>query len=436
MIDPFIDFFTLPSVLLILKIIYYTSYVWVPVFLIIILWNYWVDYRRALFFAKQKYVLLEIKLPREIFKSPKAMEFCIAALYSTLGEANWFEKFWKGQVRVSHSLEIVSIEGAVYFFIWSRKDTKNQIESNLYSQYPGVEIYEVPDYTLPTSFDPEVSGMWMTEFKLTESDAFPIKTYIDYGMDKDPDEEYKIDPITPLIEFLGSLSPGNQVWIQIIIRAHIAEEKDTDKTFSKWKIWSSWKMEDKWDFMKKKDFRWKEAAKTEIEKIISKAKGEKDKEGKAIPGTVRQLTDTEKETINALERSISKKGFDTGIRVIYIAPKDVFTMGNVGGIVGGIMHFNSHLNGFQPTGTNSLKYKHLLLAWKDRSPKLLNAEKQEFLDAYKRRAYFHKPHVRPHFVLNTEELATLFHLPGSVSATPTFGRIESKKGQAPANLPV
>ena len=59
------------------------------------------------------------------------------------------------------------------------------------------------------------------------------------------------------------------------------------------------------------------------------------------------------------------------------------------------------------------------------------------LDAYKKRAYFYKPHKRENiFVLNTEELATLFHLPGMVSATPTFGRVESKKGQAPANLPV
>lgn len=436
MFEPYIELLTSDYAVYTLKVLYYTSYIWIPIFLIVIIWELWVDWRRAIFFGKQEYILLEIKLPKEIFKSPKAMEFCIAALHSTLGEGNWYEKFWKGQVRVSHSLEIVSIDGGVHFFIWSRKGTKNQIESNLYSQYPGVEIYEVPDYTLPASFDPELHGMWMTEFKLTQPDAFPIKTYIDYGMDKDPEEEYKIDPITPLIEFLGSLSPGNQVWIQIIIRAHVAEEKDPEKTFTKWKIWKTWKMEDKWDFLSKKDLRWKEAAKGEIEKIISKAKGEKDKEGKAIPGTVRQLTDTEKETINALERSISKKGFDTGMRVIYLAPKDVFSMGNVGGVVGGIMHFNSHLNGFAPTGTTSPKYKHFLLAWKDRSPKLLIEERLEFLDAYKKRAYFYKPHERPHFVLNTEELATLFHLPGSVSATPTFGRIESKKGQAPSNLPI
>ncbi len=425
------------NLLYILKILYYTSYFWIPLFLIVLAWDFWVQYRRALFFAKQSYVLLEIKLPREIFKSPRAMEFCISGMYQTGLEKNWYEKYWKGQTRAEFSLEIVAINGAVHFYIWTRKLLKNTIEANLYSQYPGVEIYEVPDYTIPFKYDPEVQSFWASEFKLTKPDAFPIKTYIDYGMDKDPKEEYKIDPMTPLIEFLGSMSRGSQAWIQIIIRAHKAEQKDPDKTFSKWKVWQTWKMEDVWDFMKKKDLMWEENAKEEINKIITGAKGEKDSDDKFVPGTGRQLTDTEKETISALGRSISKKGFDTGIRLIYIAPKDLFDMSNLGGLVGGITHFNSHLNGFKTTGATTPKYKHFLFSWKDRSKKLLNAEKQNFLDAYKRRAYFYKPYRRKkYFVLNTEELATLFHLPGGVSATPSFARIESKKAEAPANLPV
>ena len=400
-----------------LKLLRLSSIVWLPAIIVWIVWNLWVKYRRAQFFAKQEYVLLEFKLPKEIFKSPQAMEFCIAALHNTLGEANWYEKYWKGQVRIQHSLEIVSIDGNVRFFIWSRKGSKKLIEANIYSQYPGVEIYEVEDYTKPVMFNPEVNNMWITEFELTKADAFPIKTYIDYDLEKNPEEEYKIDPITPLIEFLGSLGKGNQVWIQIIIRAHKAED---------------------WDAKQKKfvDKKWELSAKEEIEKIIKSIKGEKDKEDKLIPGTGRQLTEDEKETISALSRSVSKKGFDTGIRVIYHAPLDVFSMGNVGGIVSGITHFNSSLNGFKPGGTLSAKYKTPLLAWKDRSPKKINREKQDFLDAYKRREYFYWPFRRPYFVLNTEELATLFHFPGQVSSTPTFTRIESKKSEAPPNLPI
>jgi len=420
-----------------LRILFYISFFAIPIFLLVIIWELWVDYRRALFFAKQTYILLEIKLPKEIFKSPRAMEFCIDSLYTTLGEGNWYEKYWKGMVRSSYSLEITSIDGAVHFYIWTKKGDQKKIEANLYSQYPGIEIYEVPDYTLPVSYDPRVNGMWVTEFKLTKPDAFPIKTYIDYGLDKDPKEEFKIDPITPLIEYLGSMSRGHQAWIQIIIRAHKAEQKDPDKTFAKWKIWETWSISDVWDFQKRKDLMWEEGAKAEIEKLIAKGKGEKGEDGKIIPGSTRFLTEDEQNTIKALGRSISKKGFDVGMRLIYTAPKDIFDMGNLGGLIGGIMHFNSPMNGFSLTGTSSLKYKHFLLSWKDRNKKIFDAEKQDFLDAYKRRAYFNKPYKREtFFVLNTEELATLFHLPGGVSSTPTFGRIESRKGEAPTNLPV
>jgi hypothetical protein len=46
------------------------------------------------------------------------------------------------------------------------------------------------------------------------------------------------------------------------------------------------------------------------------------------------------------------------------------------------------------------------------------------------------PYQRTPFVLNTEELATIYHFPGRVAETPTFGRIEAKKGEPPSNLPI
>jgi len=39
-------------------------------------------------------------------------------------------------------------------------------------------------------------------------------------------------------------------------------------------------------------------------------------------------------------------------------------------------------------------------------------------------------------VLNTEELATLYHLPGLAVRAPFLPRVESKKGQPPAPLPI
>ncbi len=38
-------------------------------------------------------------------------------------------------------------------------------------------------------------SIWGCEFKFTKGDGYPIKTYVDYGLDKDPKEEYKVDPL-------------------------------------------------------------------------------------------------------------------------------------------------------------------------------------------------------------------------------------------------
>jgi hypothetical protein len=57
-------------------------------------------------------------------------------------------------------------------------------------------------------------------------------------------------------------------------------------------------------------------------------------------------------------------------------------------------------------------------------------------NAYIRRSYFHPPYSRQPAVLTSEELATIYHLPGKVAQTPTLDRIESKRSEPPANLPL
>ena len=75
--------------------------------------------------------------------------------------------------------------------------------------------------------------MWGTEFKLSKDDAYPIKTYIDYGLDDNPKEEHKIDPLTPVLEFLGSIGPSEQVWIQILVMSTMKRFKKPGAWFKK-----------------------------------------------------------------------------------------------------------------------------------------------------------------------------------------------------------
>lgn len=401
----------------IISVVFRTSFIWLPILLLIILWDLWIIYRRAQYLASLKWKLLEIKLPREVFKSPLSMEIFFNSLWQTGGEGNWVDRLWKGQTRATFSLELTSIDGSIHFFIHTQEKFRNVVEASLYSQFPGIEIYDVEDYTLPVNYDPEKIGLWANEFKLEKADSYPIKTYIDYGMEKDPKEEYRIDPMTPLIEFMGALGREHQVWIQIILRAHKAEDKNPDGG-------------------KPIDKKWVKSYEEERDKILKGAKGEQGPDKKYIPGTGRFLTKGETDTIAALERSISKIGFDVGIRVIYFAPKDVFSAANNAGIIGGFRNFNSNnLNGFKTANIPQGEYE--LFPFIKRSPKKINREKRKLLDAYKHRGYFYNEFKRPHFVLNTEELATIFHFPaGGLATSPSFTRIGSKKSEAPSNLPV
>jgi hypothetical protein len=394
-----------------------------PVFLAVLLgkifWTLWVNYVRGDNFLKEKYVVLELKLPKDTWKSPKAMEVFLNSLHNDK-DGSKYSQYWKGETRPWYSLELISIEGVVKFMIWTEDKRKQGVMSALYSQYPEIEVREIPDYTRSVHWDPKVIKMWATEFKFTNKNpAYPIKTYIDYGLDKDPKEEFKVDPMLPLIEFMGSVGPNQQVWMQILIRAHI---KDKRKPGSFFELTDSWKDE----------------AQKEVNKILmrdpkSKVSGEINPETgySKLP----TITEVEKEQATAIERRITKLPFDVGIRFLYIAKKEVFnTPFGIGGIIGNMKQFNyEHLNGLRP---NSDKW-HMRLGdpWLDYKDWRRNKYSMLALMAYKRRSYFYDPFDATPIIMNTEEIATIYHFPGSVAQTPNLDRIPSKKAQAPGNLP-
>ncbi|NDE68291.1 hypothetical protein EB052_01655 [bacterium] len=385
-----------------------------------IFWPLWVRYVRAEFFYKQKYTVAEIKLPKETLKSPLAMELFLTALHQTGGEGNAYDKFWLGKTRPWFSLEMVSVEGQVKFFIWMRSTWKGFIESSLYAQFPGIEVHDVDDYARSMHFDPQKMTLWGCELEFTKKDFYPIKTYVDYKLDKDPKEEFKVDPLAPLLEFLGSIGANQQVWIQILVRAHKAEDRKPGH------IW-------------KKTDKMKDEAIEEINKILvrdpkTKVTGKIDEEsGK---GQQVAISEGEKEIVAAIERSLTKQAYDVGIRAMYIAKKEFFNPANISGLTGSFKQFGSeHLNGFKPNGSVlSPKFSY---PWQDYKEFRQNRMREEAVAAYKRRSYFFGPFkAEKSMVLNSEELATIFHFPGQVAQTPTLSRIPSKKAEAPGNLPV
>ncbi len=395
------------------EFVWYTTPIWLPLLAAFIAWEMWVDYTRTKFRQSNKRILLEIKLPQVIDKSPLAMELILTALHITGRESTFVDRYFKGKSRPQFSLEMVSIGGTVRFFIWTEEGYKNIIEAQIYAQYPNVEVFEVEDYTKGIVFDPTKNQIWATEFIKSKDSTLPIKTYVDYGLDQNPDEEFKIDPLTATLEFLGAIKEGQQVWIQMIIRAHKKETRILDKKTGRYK---------------KVD--WEYFADIEKNKILDKLK-EKPKDEKSS-GSSRRATKGEEQIISAIEHNTSKLAFDVGIRALYFeSDKAKYNPLMIAGTMGSIRQYNSNnLNALKPENTTSFDYP-----WQDFREKRLNKKRAHMLSYFKRRAFFNLSH-RKAFVMSTEELATMFHFPGGVASTPTFSRIMSKKSEPPANLPI
>lgn len=381
-----------------LKVVINSAYLWFPTITIFFAWKFWLYYIRLRHIENINWVLLEIKLPREITKSPAAMEIILNTMHQTRS-GSAVVRLWEGFQRVWFSLEIASFGGQIHFYIYTQKGFKSLVEHQIYAQYPGIEIEEVEDYTKNIlTYNENDLKFYGAEFKLEKEDAYPIKTYIDYGLDKlQNEEDQKNDPMTSLLEFMGSFKKSEQMWFQIMLRS----------TKSK---------------------SWKESGKALVDKIMKRDK-EKDT-GEIVNFSSLSISPGERLVVEAIERNISKIGFDVCIRTAYFAGKDDYR-GAIRGILTGLMkQYNSaNLNGFELVNVTSYVdyfFPETRHTWK----------KRRMFDAYVKRSSFYSPHTRKLFVLNTEELATIYHFPGSVAKTPTISRIESKKGEPPIALPV
>ena len=380
---------------------------WYPLLAIYALWKVYFVYIQTKWLKNLAWCLLEIKIPKEISKSPKAMEVILTQLHQT-SEGPLSDRYIKGRTRSWFSLEMASFGGDIHFYIRTEAKFRNLVESIVYSQYPGVEVSEAEDYVYRVPFNMPGSDweIWGIEFALTKPDAYPIKTYIDYGLDKDPKEEFKIDPLTSVLELLGSIGPKEQLWVQIPIMA----ARDRYPKPGHW--------------FKKQS--WKDVGKAEIKKLTESEKKDD------LFGKIWRLTPGERAVIEAVEKSLSKYGFDAGYRMLYLAPKDYYVGTNVPRLISSIKQYGSEdLNGFKPGVTTSFDYP-----WEDFMNIRLNKLKKRMFRGYCQRNYFYFPARSKILIFNTEELATLYHFPGLVASTPTLDRIASKRGEPPANLPI
>lgn len=407
-----------------------------PIPLAVIAYNVWHHYRQEQFIMGIKWALLEIHVPRDIVKSPAAMELIFSNAFYHKSMKGFWEQYVIGAPWLWFSLEIVSIDGRVHFYIRTPTRIRDLVETQIYAQYPQAKVVEVEDYVfnVPQYKTNGDWNFWGCEFTKNKADFLPFKTYKGFGDDLKTGvkEEFKIDPITPVIEYLGSVPKGEQVWIQILVRQSI-KKYHSHKTG--------------------KHINFEQGALEYMDKMLEGHIRYHDVDKPHLP-TAKQVfvPDHLKPSITAITENMNKIHFDCGIRLISLSNKKVCTEEQFQKLRREVrLLFRQYAQPFmnELERVNSTQFD---APWSDPTGLALQKIKKRMLNFYRLRTFFHPPlqyafkypslfdfffpSGKPRlFVVSAEELATIFHFPGMVSETPSFKRIESKIAKPPSNLP-
>ena len=160
-----------------------------------------------------------------------------------------------------------------------------------------------------------------------------------------------------------------------------------------------------------------------IQILISPAESDWQKQGSRFIGDIKkQESDPEKakfstsaKTLEAIEAKISKPGFETSIRVIAVSENEESAKSHVANIGSSLAQFAGELNNLK-------------------SRKVYNKASfmEDFLYRYQPMFNIFGNHVS---ILNSEELATIFHFPNKQITTPHLFWLNSKTAPAPSQIP-
>ncbi|PJE58345.1 MAG: hypothetical protein COU81_01185 [Candidatus Portnoybacteria bacterium CG10_big_fil_rev_8_21_14_0_10_36_7] len=405
-----------------------------PPVLIIAFFKSWMYYIKRENFNKLEWVLLEIYPPSNLGNSPKIAEAIFSGLWAVVGTGSVkFDKYWKGQYPDYYSLELVGIDGVIHFFIRTQRKYRNVVEANIYAQYSAAEIKEVPDYVdeaVPAEAPSATWDLWGTVLRLSADQSYPIRTYqsfvdITSGAEETPQF---LDPLSSLMEVLNKLKPGERVVIQILIRP----------------VGDTWKEESQKvvdDLIGKPTAKkaggvlvqelagWANASRAVAHHTLTGEQlefKEDQKNSAELPSKMLYLTPGQRDSVLAIENKLSKKAYETKIQFVYLARKDVYAGPTVSSVMGVFNQFSTlNLNGLRPNKLYTTTSRYLFAVQR------AIFKKRTMVKLLRGRAFWEKG-----YILNIEELASLWHFPTSMVKAPATPKVLSKKGEPPVSLPI
>lgn len=333
------------------------------------------------------HTLLHLVVPKDNDKKELSAEQLFASLHGILRPVTELEE--EGSTQDQISFEIVAHNQVIHFYVWVPTNIKDFVASQIYAQYPTVQINQVEnDYT---ALNVEHKTVFGTEITLSKDEIFPIRTF----------QSFEVDPLAGLTTVLASLSDNEQLWIQFVMQP--VDDSWHTKSLQYIDEVVNGKKEGRFDNLSQKALRAPGVALQALS--VPHFSGKKDEKPS------KPELSTGQTTINsAVETKAQKLGYQLSIRAVYIGDSEPAAKQRIQALVGGFKQFNTiNLNGFTNTGLTS---------------------GEAAITAY------HDRNLDNGFILNIEEIASLYHLPHTSVETPGVAYTSTKVGQPPSNLPV
>ncbi len=418
-----------------LMFLLFVNIFWIPVFyaLLMEVWdafqNYTADIHHSL---NRKFVFLAVDVPRDTEQTPLSMEAIFNQLAGAHGSQTWWEARWKGEFQEWFSFEIVSLEGYVQYIIRAPYALRDLVEASIYAQYPDAEISEVTDYTddVPKQYPDEKWDMYGMEYLLHRPNAYPIKTYRDF---EDKVRGELVDPMAALLEIMSKIGKGEQIWYQILAKPIVAEDWLAEAQQEIDKIVDRKSPEPKrggiLGFLFNIPFMITGLLDNLLGLELGGGGGDESKEDSAP--LLQRLTPGEQQLLEDMERKNGKLVYKCLMRIVYVGRKEVFNKARgVGPVVGAIKQFNDDSrNWFKPGKHSWTKANYTLKKAR------IYLRQNSFMEAYAGRS-LSSAQASGGYVLNTEELATIYHFPMASVRAPLVKRTGAKKSEPPSTLPL
>ncbi|MFA5248657.1 MAG: type IV secretion system DNA-binding domain-containing protein [Patescibacteria group bacterium] len=292
------------------------------------------------------------------------------------------------------SFEIVAHEGKIYFYAVAPRTSARFLEQQIHANYPDALIEEVKDYNI---FRPD-SEIYSSVLRTKRSFIFPLRGY----------NQMEVDPMNAIVSAMSKLEKNEAIALQIVARSargswhkkisSIIKEVNSGHSFNE-----SIKTVNNGVFEKILSF---------LGSVASEAGPKQNKEKRPEEKKPKVLSAMEQDALKAIEQKNSKAGLDVNIRVVAVTADK----GR------GSSYLSNMANAF--AGYNYYEYGNVL--------KIRNSHKNSNLvrDFVYRRFNEHNS-----FLLNSEELAGIFHFPLRNAETPNIAWLTARQAAAPSNIP-